>query len=82
MNDSILDDELIPTKAITSDRRITDRGLRKQIANGSFPPPDANVNGRNYWRASTYLRWKTAALAGKFARVRRPGRTSKPLRST
>lgn len=71
MTDSVVSDKLIPRTFITSDREITDRALRKQIRSNRFPPPDANINGRNYWLTSTYLKWKEAALAGKFAKVSR-----------
>ena len=76
MSDNILNDELLPTRFITLDRRITDRALRKQIARGAFPKPDANIDGRNYWKASTYTRWKNDALAGRFARAVRVGRSA------
>jgi len=33
-----------------------------------FPPPDGNLNGRNFWKASTYQKWKADALAGKYGR--------------
>jgi len=72
-NNSVLDDPLLSTAAITDDLCITSRGLRKQITCGRFPAPDANINGRNLWRSSTYRAWKTAALAGQFAQRRRPG---------
>jgi len=53
---------------ITRDLKVTDR----VSANGSpaigFPPPDGNLNGRNFWKASTYQKWKADALAGKYGR--------------
>ena len=70
----LLNDPFIGMPFIARDRGITDRGLRKQIARGDFPAPDANLNGRNLWRRSSYLTWKEEVLAGKFAKVRRPGR--------
>ncbi len=75
-SDSVLDDPLLSTAAITDDLGITSRGLRKQIEGGRFPAPDANINGRNFWRSSTYRVWKTAALAGQFAQRRRIGEAS------
>jgi hypothetical protein len=65
----IIHDQLLPTSFITADRDLTDRGLRKQISRGAFPAPDANIGGKNFWRASTYRKWKVAALAGEFARA-------------
>ncbi len=53
---------------ITRDLKVTDRGDRKWIAGDRFQPPDGNLNGRNFWKASTYLKWKSDALAGKYGR--------------
>jgi len=66
------DGERIWSGDITSDNRITDRCLRKWIAASKFPPPDGNLHGRNFWLASTYGRWKTDVLAGKYRIDRRP----------
>jgi hypothetical protein len=52
---------------------IGDRGFRKWIASGRFPPGDGNLNGRNFWFSSTYERWKAEVLAGRYAQQRRPG---------
>jgi len=52
---------------------IGDRGFRKWIATGRFPPPDGNLNGRNFWLKSTYEHWKSEVLAGRYAKYRRPG---------
>jgi len=55
---------------------IGDRGFRKWIASGRFPLPDGNLNGRNFWLRSTYVRWKADVLAGRYAQYRRPGGAS------
>jgi hypothetical protein len=49
------------------------RGLRKWVHSGRFPPPDANIGGRNLWRLSTVQKHRDAVLAGAFALNRRPG---------
>jgi hypothetical protein len=58
---------------ITRDNGVTDRCLRKWIATGRFPHPDGNLNGRNFWEAETYRRWKADVLDGKYRKERRPG---------
>lgn len=72
---ALIGDRFLDVKFILSDRSIGDRGLRKEVARGAFPRPDANIGGRNFWRASTYARWKEEALAGKFARKTFFGKT-------
>lgn len=51
---------------------VTDRGFRKWIVKGTFPKPDGNVNGRNFWLRSTYERWRADVLVGRYAVRRRP----------
>lgn len=79
--EDIINDPFLPTSYITNDRKITDRGLRKQISKGRFPAPDLKIGCRNFWRASTYRTWKTDALLGKFARVSQIGQRA-PTRGT
>jgi hypothetical protein len=77
MSDStpdLLNDPFVDARFITKDIGVTDRGLRKQITRGDFPKADGNLHGRNVWRESTYRRYKEQVLAGKFSKVRRPGR--------
>ena len=52
---------------------IGDRGFRKWIASGRFPPADGNLNGRLFWLRSTYEAWKADVLAGRYSQRRRPG---------
>jgi hypothetical protein len=61
---------------VTSDNNITDRCLRKWIVNGRFPPPDGNLNGRNFWLPETYRAWQADVLAGRYSQQRRPGAPS------
>jgi len=56
---------------------IGDRGFRKWIAAGRFPLPDGNLNGRNFWLRSTYLRWKADVLSGRYSLYRRPGSSAR-----
>jgi hypothetical protein len=58
---------------VTSDNNISDRCLRKWIVAGRFPAPDGNLNGRNFWLASTYARWQADVLAGRYSQQRRVG---------
>jgi hypothetical protein len=51
---------------------IGDRGFRKWLATKTFPPPDGNLNGRNFWFRSTYERWKSDVVAGQYSQQRRP----------
>jgi hypothetical protein len=59
--------------AIRRAEGIGDRGFRKWIASGRFPPADSNLNGRLFWLRSTYEHWKAEVLAGRYAKQRRPG---------
>lgn len=63
---------LVYTDRITADYDITDRSLRRWIREGRFPKPDGNLNGKHYWRRSTYRDWQRNVLAGKYGRPRRP----------
>jgi hypothetical protein len=54
---------------IMTDNCIGDRGIRKWQSSGKFPPPDGNLNGRNFWRRSTYRKWQIDVLAGRYRRV-------------
>jgi hypothetical protein len=62
------EDGFVYMSEITRDLKVTDRGVRKWIAGDRFPPPDGNLNGRNFWKASTYQKWKSDVLAGKYGR--------------
>jgi hypothetical protein len=66
-------DKRVYTGDITADNRITDRGLRKWVASGRFPPPDGNLNGRKFWLLSTYQAWQADVVAGRYSLQRRPG---------
>jgi hypothetical protein len=56
-------------KQILQEQKITDRGLRKWIAQQRFPRPDGNLNGRNFWRPEAYKQWQEDVLQGKYRRV-------------
>jgi hypothetical protein len=73
MAEPIVDTRRIYTANIIRDNSITDRCLRKWIASNRFPPPDGNLNGRNFWLESTYARWQADVLAGRYSQHRRPG---------
>jgi hypothetical protein len=60
------------SRIILEENQIVDRTLRGWITAGKFPPPDGNINGRNFWHLPTYQKWKADVLAGKFAMKRRP----------
>ena len=60
---------LVFATEITTDYGIGDRGFRKWQATGKFPPPDGNLNGRNFWRRSTYRKWQADVLAGRYRKV-------------
>lgn len=75
LSDDLLNDAFIDLQFITRDCDLSTRAVQKQIARGVFPPPDANLHGRNVWRRSTYANWKRDVLAGKFAKTRMPGRS-------
>jgi hypothetical protein len=36
---------------------------------GKFPPPDGNLNGRNFWCRSIYRQWQADVLAGKYRKA-------------
>jgi hypothetical protein len=36
-----------------------------------FPPPDAQINGRNYWRGSTIKSWQDRMAAQMMPHVRK-----------
>jgi len=60
--------EFIFTSQLTENLDITDRGLRKMIAERRFPKPDMNLNGRNVWLQTTYNAWLADVKAGKYQR--------------
>ena len=66
-------DRLLFMRDVRADIGVTDRAIRKWIAKGTFPQPDANLRGRNCWRMTTFLSWKADVLAGKYSQRRRPG---------
>jgi hypothetical protein len=68
------DRQVYYTATICAEVDITDRCLRKWTVRGYFPAPDGNLNGRNFWLRSTYERWRSDVLAGRYAKHRRPGR--------
>jgi predicted DNA-binding transcriptional regulator AlpA len=55
------------TRQIMQEQSVTDRCIRKWIANGRFPKPDGNRNGRNVWLPSTYAKYCEDVLAGRYA---------------
>lgn len=63
-------EQFIFSSDVTRENRVTDRSLRKWIAAGRFPPPDGNLNGRNFWFEKTYRVWRDDVVAGKYARQR------------
>jgi hypothetical protein len=66
-------DDKVWAPQICRQEGVTDRCHRNWIASGKFPPPNGNMNGRNFWLRSTYEQWKADVLAGKFCQRRRPG---------
>jgi hypothetical protein len=76
MTDNNPPSEKVWSPEIRRNESIGDRGLRKWIAEGRFPRPDGNINGRNFWLRPTYERWKAEVLEGRYARYRRPGLTT------
>ena len=60
------------SRIILEENHVVDRTLRGWITAGKFPPPDGNINGRNFWHRQTYQKWKAEVLAGKYAQERRP----------
>lgn len=69
-------DSLIFVHRIMADTGVTDRAIRKWIAKGTFPEPDGNLNGRNFWLRDTYRQWQTDVLAGKYTQKRSFGAPS------
>jgi predicted DNA-binding transcriptional regulator AlpA len=61
---------------VCADVGVTDRCVRKWIIKGHFPPPDANLRGRNCWRLATLRHWKADVIAGKYRIDRRPGKAA------
>lgn len=66
------DGERVYSADILRAERVTDRCLRAWVARGTFPKPDGNLHGRNWWRGETYRQWRADVAAGKFAQSRRP----------
>ena len=67
------DAERIWSSRILQDNDISDRSLRNWVVAGKFPPPDGNLNGKNFWLRETYQQWKADVLAGRYSRPHRPG---------
>jgi hypothetical protein len=65
----IEDGPLVFVSEITRDNDVTDRGVRKWITGGKFPQAEGNLNGRNFWRRSTYRQWQADVLAGKYRKA-------------
>jgi hypothetical protein len=59
---------LVFVPEIKADSGIGDRGHRKRVVNGKFPPADGNLSGRNFWFRSTYIKWQADVLAGRYRR--------------
>jgi hypothetical protein len=73
------DGPLVFMSEITRDNGVTDRGVRKWRMTGKFPAPDGNLNGRNFWRRSTYRQWQADVLAGKYHKASNlPRQSSEP----
>jgi hypothetical protein len=68
---SPVDEPLIDGAFIDNDLGIAERSRRNYLALGLLPPPDTNLLGKNLWRVSTYRKFKSELLAGKFAKLRR-----------
>jgi hypothetical protein len=66
---SIDDGPLVFVPEITRDNGVTDHAVRMWITKGKFPPADGNLNGRNFWRRSTYRDWQADVLAGKYRKA-------------
>jgi predicted DNA-binding transcriptional regulator AlpA len=43
-----------------------------------FPPPDATINGRNYWRLSTIRAWQDRMTARAPTKIPAPAATRAP----
>jgi hypothetical protein len=67
-----IDEPFVDRADIGSDLRVSSRALRNYRAKGILPVPDANLQGRDLWRLSTYRKFKEDLLAGKFALTRLP----------
>ena len=65
-----LESEILWSGDIQRDNRISERCLRNWVVAGRFPKADGNMAGRNFWRRSTYAKWQTDVLAGKFSQSR------------
>jgi hypothetical protein len=61
---------LVFASEILRDNAITDRCVRKWQSVGAFPGPDGKLNGRNFWRRSTYRNWQANVIAGRHQGVR------------
>ena len=66
------DEQMIDGGFVNGDLGICSRTRRNLRAKGILPPPDANLQGRDLWRLSTYRQFKADLLAGKFALTKRP----------
>ena len=69
---SDLDEPMIDGAFIDADLGIGPRSRRNYLAKSILPRPDANLCGRALWKLSSYRRFKSDLLAGKFAITRRP----------
>jgi hypothetical protein len=65
-------DDRVWSREIRRREGIGDRGFRKWIASGRFPPPDGNFCGRDFWLRSTYERWRADVLEGRYHQQRKP----------
>lgn len=63
-------DRLVWSREIAAALNVTDRALRNYIADGTFPRPDGNLHGRNFWRKSTVAAFQSDLFAGKFRATR------------
>jgi len=68
VSQTLEDGPLVFMSEITRDNCVTDRGVRKWHKTGKFPAPDGNLNGRNFWKRSTYRKWQADVLDGKYRR--------------
>jgi hypothetical protein len=76
MSTATSDAVLVFMGEITRDCGVTDRAVRKWVTTGTFPAPDGNLNGRNFWNRATYRKWQDAVQRGEFRRA-----SSLPTRS-
>jgi hypothetical protein len=65
----------IYSRQILDENGVGERCLHKWVHQipPRFPPPDGNLNGRNFWHRSTYEAWKADVDAGKYRQHRKPG---------